>query len=232
MLQINGGMKGGRKWYQGIEIGMGGGTAPVSRSDSNAPSGTTIAILFHKPLEPMKAAEIKKLLAPVLDFEKRSATELYADTLPPEVQKAIKEKRALEGMDREQVVMALGRPDHKSREVKDGMELEDWVFGQPPGKIVFVTFNGNKVIKVKEVVRRARHGSGRSEGAPLAYRTAGLGCDDIRCTMIFFAALQQRPGLRHRIHRPLHFRIRLGEHALALVQVEGRDVHLALQEAA
>ena len=152
VLQINGGMKGGRKWYHGVEIGMGGSgqTMPVSGCNSNAPSGTTLVLLFHKPLEPMKAAEVKKMLAPVLDFEKRSATELYADTLPPEVAKAIKEKRVLEGMDREQVTMALGRPNHKSREVKDGLELEDWVFGQPPGKIVFVTFNGNKVIKVKE----------------------------------------------------------------------------------
>ena len=33
------------------------------------------------------------MLAPVLDFEKRSATEIYSETLPPEVQKAIKEKR-------------------------------------------------------------------------------------------------------------------------------------------
>jgi hypothetical protein len=166
VLQINGGMKGGRKWYHGIEVGMGGQTGPISGTDSNAPSGTTIAILFHKPLEAIKAAEIKKMLAPVLDFEKRSATELYADTLPPEVQKAIKEKRALEGMDRDQVVMALGRPNHKSRETKDGMELEDWVFGQPPGKIVFVTFNGNKVIKVKE----AYAGLGTEVAAPAVPR--------------------------------------------------------------
>ncbi|MGA2593514.1 MAG: hypothetical protein ABSH32_26660 [Bryobacteraceae bacterium] len=41
-------------------------------------------------------------------------------------------------------------PDHKSRETKDGVELEDRVFGQPSGKITFVTFNGSKVIKVKE----------------------------------------------------------------------------------
>ena len=150
VLQINGGMKGNRKWYQGIEVGMGDATTPISRGDSNAPSGTTVAILFHKPLEPIKSSEVKKMLAPVLDFEKRSATELYADTLPPEVQKAIKDKRVIEGMDRDQVIMALGRPDHKSRELKDGAELEDWVFGRPPGKIVFVTFAGNKVSKVKE----------------------------------------------------------------------------------
>jgi hypothetical protein len=151
VLQINGGPKGSRKWYQGVEIGMGSQTRPVARGDSNAPGGTSIAILYHKPLEPVKAAEVKKLLAPVLDFEKRSATELYADTLPPEMQKAIKEKRAIEGMDREQVVLALGRPTRKSREVKDGVELEDWVFGQAPGKIVFVTFQGSKAVKVKEM---------------------------------------------------------------------------------
>src|SRR5215813_1442535 len=54
VLQINGGPKGNRKWYQGIEVGMGTQTSPVARGDSNAPAGTVIAILFHKPLEPIK----------------------------------------------------------------------------------------------------------------------------------------------------------------------------------
>jgi hypothetical protein len=154
-LQINGGFKGGRHWYDGVSIGMGPSAnpnqVPVSRNDSNAPGGTSIVILFHKPLEPIKAAEIKKMLAPVLDFEKHSVTEIYSETLPPETQKAIKEKRVLEGMNHEQVVMAMGRPQHKSRETNpDGLEIEDWVYGIPPGKITFVTFNGDKVIKVKE----------------------------------------------------------------------------------
>jgi hypothetical protein len=153
VLQINGGYKGGKKWYQGVQIsgGMGGAQVPINQTnDTNAPGGTSIAILFHKPLEPIKAIEIKKLLAPVLDFEKHSVTQLYSESLPPETQKAIKEKRAMVGMDREQVVLALGRPQHKSRETKDGLETEDWVYGQAPGKITFVTFNGDKVIKVKE----------------------------------------------------------------------------------
>lgn len=152
VLEINGGYKGGRKWYQGVQVGMGNGpTVPISQGgDSNAPGGTSLVILFPKGLEPMKASAVKKLLAPVIDFEKRSVTEVYSETLPPEVQAAIKEKRALEGMNHEQVVMAMGRPAHKSRETKDGMELEDWVYGQAPGKITFVTFNGDKVIKVKE----------------------------------------------------------------------------------
>jgi hypothetical protein len=128
---------------------MGNPTGPIGQSGTPT-AGTYIAILFHKPLPAMKAADVKKMLAPVMDFEKRSATELYAETLSPEVQKAIKDKRVLEGMDRDQVLLAVGRPVHKSRETKDGLELEDWIYGKAPGRITFVTFNGNKVIKVKE----------------------------------------------------------------------------------
>jgi len=150
VLQINGGFKGGRKWYRNVQVGMGPTMTPIGSGDSNAPGGTEVEVLFHKPLSGIKSADVKKMLAPVLDFEKRSATQLYAESLPPAVQKAIKEKRAMEGMNRDQVVLALGRPEHKSRETKEGMEVEDWVYGRPPGKIVFVTFNGDKVIKVKE----------------------------------------------------------------------------------
>jgi len=154
VLQINGGYKGGKKWYQGIQMsgGMGGAQVPVGGqgNDTNAPGGTSIAVVFHKPLEPIKALEIKKMLAPVLDFEKRSATQVYSESLPPETQKAIKEKRILVGMVKDQVIMAVGRPRLHSRETKDGLETEDWVYGEAPGKITFVTFSGDKVIKVKD----------------------------------------------------------------------------------
>lgn len=150
VLEINGGFRSGRKWYERIEVGTGSRTSPIGSGQSNAAAGTTIALLFHKPLPPLKTEEIKKTLAPVLDFEKRTATESYVESLPPEIQKAVKEKRALEGMDRDQVLLALGKPVRKVRETKDGEELEDWIYGTAPGRIVFVTFNGNKVIKVKE----------------------------------------------------------------------------------
>jgi hypothetical protein len=149
LLEINGGITSGRKWYDHVSVGMGNPTGPIGQSGTPT-AGTYIAILFHKPLPAMKAADVKKMLAPIMDFEKRTATELYAETLSPEVQKAIKDKRVLEGMDRDQVLLAVGRPVHKSRETKEGLELEDWIYGKPPGRITFVTFNGNKVIKVKE----------------------------------------------------------------------------------
>jgi hypothetical protein len=53
-------------------------------------------------------------------------------------------------MDRDQVLMSMGKPRSKSRETKDGAELEDWIYGQAPGKITFVTFDGPKVVKIRE----------------------------------------------------------------------------------
>jgi hypothetical protein len=154
VLEINGGLKSKKKWYERVEVGVGGvGTRPAGGPDQNsaAPGGTTLALHFHKPVPALEAGEIKKLLKPILDFEKRSASEQYVDTLPPEVQEAIKSKKAIVGMDRDQVLLALGRPSHKSREHKDGEDMEDWIFGQPPGKVTFVTFGGEgKVVKVKE----------------------------------------------------------------------------------
>jgi hypothetical protein len=150
VLEINGGMKSKRKWYENIEVGVGSRTTPINQRQTTAPGGTTIAILFHKPVPAMQASEIKKLLAPVLDFEKRSATEQIMDTLPPEIKQAVTEKRAIEGMDRDQVIMAMGKPRTKTRETKDGTELEDWIYGMPPGRVTFVTFAGEKVVRVKE----------------------------------------------------------------------------------
>jgi hypothetical protein len=151
VLELNNGAKGKRRWYHNIEVGMGNSTRPVNQPQNvTAPAGTTIALTFDKRVPAMTAADFKKMLAPVLDFERRSATEQLIDSFPPEVQAAVKEKRAIEGMDREQVLMALGKPRHKQREIKDGEDYEDWVYGLPPGKITFVTFKGAKVEQVKE----------------------------------------------------------------------------------
>ncbi|HEY3744349.1 MAG TPA: hypothetical protein VGL53_31110 [Bryobacteraceae bacterium] len=150
LFEINHGNKGNGHWYDHVEVGMGGATNPVGQGDSNAPSGTNIALHFGKSVPPLKAAEIKKMLAPVLDFDKHSATENYVEALPPEIKLAIEQKKAVENMDRDQVMLALGRPRSKTRETKDGYDQEDWIYGEPPGKITFVTFRGNKVYKVRD----------------------------------------------------------------------------------
>ena len=66
-------------------MGIGNSGGPLGNR-SGTPGGTSIAVLFHKPLPAMKASEFKKMLAPVLDFEKRSSTEQYVENLPAPVQ--------------------------------------------------------------------------------------------------------------------------------------------------
>lgn len=164
VLQINDGLNVKGKWYERIEGGAGSGnrTVPLSRNTTRS-AGTTIAVVWPGRVPPVTTADVKKILQPVLDFEKRSATENYFDSLPPEIQEAIKAKRAEVGMDRDQVVMALGRPRDRLRESEDGVETEDWIYGHPPGKITFVTFANGKVIKVKD----AYAGLGGSTAPPL-----------------------------------------------------------------
>jgi len=49
------------------------------------------------------------------------------------------------------VLAALGRPEHKVRErTPDGDETEDWIYGSPPARTTFVTFAGDKVIRVEQ----------------------------------------------------------------------------------
>ncbi len=162
LLEINGGLKSGRKWYERVEVGMGNRTSPIG-GNGNPTLGSNLALLFPKGVPPLSAGELKKILLPVMDFEKRSATEQYVTTLPPEIQKAVKEQRVVEGMDRETVLMIAGRPRTKSRETRDGIDLEDWVYGNPPGKMTFVTFKGMKVVKVKDTYA----GLGGSTADPL-----------------------------------------------------------------
>lgn len=162
VIEINGGLKSGRKWYDGVSVGMGNTGGPVARSGS-VTLGTAIEVKFAKNIETLDTASLKKILAPLMQFDQRSATEQFVESLPPEVKTAIEQKRAIEGMDKEHVLLALGRPRTKTRETKDGVDLEDWIYGAPPGKITFVTFDGNKVVKIKD----AYAGLGGTTAAPL-----------------------------------------------------------------
>jgi hypothetical protein len=151
ILQINGGMRNKSAWKDHLSIGMNGASNPVNGGQpTNAPGGTTVALRFGEPIGEITSAEIKKMLQPVLDFNQQSATEQYVETLTPEVKKAVADKKAIVGMDRDQVILAVGKPVRKVRETKDGVDYEDWVYGEPPGRVTFVTFSGAKVVKVKE----------------------------------------------------------------------------------
>jgi hypothetical protein len=153
LFEINGGTHSGH-WYDHVQVGMGGGYSPVGTQQNRqqqTANGSHLALVFPGSVPSLKAAEIRQILAPIMDFEKHSASEQYMDKLPEPIKKAIKEQRAMEGMDRDQVLLALGKPHSKSRETsKDGDELEDWIYGEPPGKITFITFDEGKVVKINE----------------------------------------------------------------------------------
>ena len=151
-VQINGG---GRKKFhlrEHLQVSAGGTVAPSS-SDMHPEEGrgTTIILDYGRPLPDLGPDDVKRDLSMLLDFSKQhSAAVNWLDTLPPEMQQAIRDHRALVGMDQEMVIAALGRPDHKVRERDpNGNETEDWIYGNPPAKTTFVTFIGEKVVRVK-----------------------------------------------------------------------------------
>src|SRR6267143_1559645 len=144
-----------------LQIGLGGGGYPPTQStsaqDPGPPGmqpgmGSTIFLEFNKPLPDITPDELKHILSPFLNFSKeRSAAVQWFDTLPPEMKKAIQDRKPVVGMDREELVAAIGKPDRKVRERdSDGNDIEDWIYGQPPSKTVFVRFMGDHVTSIKQ----------------------------------------------------------------------------------
>lgn len=151
ILELNYGISGGRKWWHRIQLSgsQRNGTTLGQNQATHAPGGTELALVFEGGLPNKSAEELFKVLKPILDFEQRSATELYMDKLEPKYREAIEKGEIIEGMDRDMVLLAKKRPDKKYRETKDGVEREDWIYGKPPGDVVFVTFENGAVILVK-----------------------------------------------------------------------------------
>ena len=159
-VDVNGGGRGKRRWLDHLQIGMGGAQVPTSKvtKENQGPPGmqpgmgSTIFLEFGKPIPDLTPEELKQLLTPFLDFAKqRSASVQWFDTLPIEVKKAIQDRRPVLGMDREMVVAAIGKPGHKVRERDtEGNEIEDWIYGTPPSKTVFVRFTGDRVSSIRQ----------------------------------------------------------------------------------
>ena len=149
-FEINGGPVKKQKWYQRIEVGGGGGTAPIAPSDSNAnPRGSFVDLEFDHYVPELTGPELKQLLRPVFDFDAKSAVEAYLETVPPKVKEAIKNHQVLVGMNREMVIYAKGRPPKKIREKENETEYEDWIYGDPPQDVDFVRFVGDEVTRVE-----------------------------------------------------------------------------------
>lgn len=161
LFEINGGGKKKKKWYQRIRIqgsmgGVSGGPVPQQQpppapggQEAQLGPGSWILLRFSGRVPDVSPDEVKQMLAAVLDFSHPSATVPWIETIPEEFREAIKQKKAVVGMNRKMVLAALGRPDRKVRETKDGQETEDWIYGNPPF-VTFVIFVGDEVVEVKE----------------------------------------------------------------------------------
>jgi hypothetical protein len=160
IVDVNGGGRGKKRFLDHVQIGMAGTQTPQSTvtKEETGPAGlqpgmgSTIFLEFGKSVPDLTPEELKQLLSPILDFSKeRSASVQWFDTLPKEIKSAIQDRRPLIGMDREMVVAAIGKPGHKVRERDvDGNDIEDWIYGTPPARTIFVRFTGDRVSSIRQ----------------------------------------------------------------------------------
>jgi hypothetical protein len=152
VFEINGGGRRKKKRFlEQIQVGGSGGGRTLADPTSDAPpQGSYVNIQFAKSIPELSPEEVRQILSNVLDFSKKSAVKSFIESIPEEFQDAVKEKKAVVGMDKDLVIAALGRPLRKIREKKGEVETEEWVYGEKPQKVIFVTFQSSKVVSVKE----------------------------------------------------------------------------------
>lgn len=151
VFEINGGGRKKKRFLEHIQVGGSGGGRTLADPTSDAPpQGSYVNIQFSKFIPELSPEEIRQILSNVLDFSKKSAVKSFIESVPDEFQDAVKEKKAVVGMDKDLVIASLGRPLRKIRERKGEVESEEWVYGEKPQKVIFVTFQSGKVVSVKE----------------------------------------------------------------------------------
>lgn len=149
LFEFNDGPEKHHRILQHIELGAGGGMVPLGQDDGHVPIGSRLMLVFPKFVPEMNASEVRKLIAPIVDFSLKTPVEAFADTLPPKLKGAVLNHEVLVGMNREMVVKAVGQPDQKVRETEGQMPFEEWIYGQAPHQVQFVRFNGNRVIRLE-----------------------------------------------------------------------------------
>lgn len=150
VFEINGGPRKKAKWYQRLQIGGNGGMTNVAQGPDQTAKGSYIEVKFSGKVPEMDLAQVKDILAPVFDFTVKSAAQAYTESLPKNVQDAIKDKRVLVGMNKEMVQYSKGRPPQRIREKDElGKEYEEWIYGVPPADVEFVRFVGDEVVQLK-----------------------------------------------------------------------------------
>jgi hypothetical protein len=167
LFEINGGAVKREKWSDRIRMGrpgIGPGAWPddsrpnkkgslenssVAGNDPQ-PKGAFVLLKLDAPAG-ITAERVRALLSPVLDFRSTSQTEAYQKNLSPVLAVALRDHRALVGMDREMVLEAIGRPSRRLRESAGGQEYEEWIYGSPPEEVQFIRFVRGKVVRIEQM---------------------------------------------------------------------------------
>ena len=153
IFDINGGPDHKHEFLRHIQVGVGGpGAMNNVTQDDEEPTGSRITLTFPKFVPDITPVQLKALLAPLISFDVKSPAQAYTDTLPPKLKEAILNHHVMVGMSTDMVLIALGPPEAKSREMEGQMPFEEWIYGHPPQEVNFVRVNGNRVIRV-EVAR-------------------------------------------------------------------------------
>ncbi len=156
IFEINGGPVKKKKWYDRVSIGSTGGEVnPTNPNDKDKDNlyinarGSYVMLAFKDYVPDLTPDQVKQMLAPVLDFNAKSQAEAYAKSLSPQLQKALKDHKALVGMDREMVTFAKGRAPRKHRENENNIEYEEWIYGEPPNAVEFIRFQRDEVVRIE-----------------------------------------------------------------------------------
>lgn len=145
IFEFNGGPDKRHRILQHIQIGY----VPLAQDDGEIPIGSRFTLLFNGFVPEMNAAQLRALIAPILDFSLKTPDQAFADTLPPKLKTAVLDHQVLVGMNREMVLHAIGRPDMKDHEMDGQSPIDIWIYGTPPHEVQFVRFNGNRVIRLE-----------------------------------------------------------------------------------
>jgi hypothetical protein len=150
-IELDGGGKNKKAWYDRIEVGMGSRTTPISKDDQSKAKGSKIVLKFaSKVPEDISPELLRELLSPALDFDTRNFMKSGIDSLPQEFQEAVREKEARIGMDKSTVIMALGRADKHTWDSNDrGEKQETWIYYGRGKRATFLWFQNDVVVKIE-----------------------------------------------------------------------------------
>lgn len=150
LIDFNGGPVHKHRFLRHVSIGMDPyNTTPVTRDDPNEAKGSRIALVFPHGVPDLTGLQVEALVKPIVDFAVKTPQQAYTDTLPPFLRKAVLDHQVLVGMNHDMVLSTLGEPKSKMREEENNMDVEIWIYGEPPQPTQFVRFIGNRVIRLE-----------------------------------------------------------------------------------